>query len=170
MLFHIWLFRMLSFSSCCGFAQLNWHSLAQLLALRFFFTNFFDLEIKVVVGRGFQPPILWRPSSFFQKVMNFNDIWHIMWIFAGTMIFNTSHTTNTHTQRHTCLETNTLVHPYKYILTSPVTYSQQLSVLYWMNNSMISKYLLSTLSFLFKNNSLTEVVYLLIRWESGLVG
>ena len=63
-----------------------------------------------------------------------------------------------------------LTHPYKYILTSPVTYSQQLSVLYWMNNSMISKYLLSTLSFLFKNNSLTEVVYLLIRWESGLVG
>ena len=40
--------------------------------------------------------------------------------------------------------------------------SQQFAVLYWMNNSGISK-IYFPLSFLFKNYSLLEVLYLLIR-------
>ena len=50
--------------------------------------------------------------------------------------------------------------PYKCILRPPVMGSQQLSVLYWMNNSLISKN--SFPKCLFKNYSLVEVTYLLI--------
>ena len=46
----------------------------------------------------------------------------------------------THMQTHTThSESNRLTQPYKYILTPPAMCSQQLSVLHWMNNSLISK-------------------------------
>ena len=47
-----------------------------------------------------------------------------------------SHTqTHIHTQRHTVQSgVSTLRHPYKYIFTPPVTCSQQLSLLNWINN------------------------------------
>ena len=55
---------------------------------------------------------------------------------------------HTHTQTHTHTHTNThhtkthsrasrLTHLYKYIFTPPVMCSQQLSLLHWMNNSLI---------------------------------
>ena len=58
--------------------------------------------------------------------------------------------TQTHKQGHTPLSgTNRMAHPYKYILTPSVISSQQLCVLYWMNNSLISKiYFLQCLCFL----------------------
>ena len=46
-----------------------------------------------------------------------------------------------HTQRLPAHKgANRLTHPYEYILTLPVMYSQHLSVLHWMNNLLISKY------------------------------
>ena len=58
--------------------------------------------------------------------------------------------TQTHKQGHTPLSgTNRMAHPYKYILTPSVISSQQLYVLYLMNNSQISKiYFLQCLCFL----------------------
>ena len=52
---------------------------------------------------------------------------------------------NTHIQTHR--GANRLAHPYKYIFTPPLMYSQQLPLLHWMNNLLISKiyYLLSLL-------------------------
>ena len=62
------------------------------------------------------------------------------------MILYLTHThtyTHTHkdTQRHTVhIVANGLTHPFKYILTPPVTCLQQVSVLYWINNSLMSKF------------------------------
>ena len=74
----------------------------------------------------------------------------------------------THKQRHT-LHTgaNRLIHPCKYILTPPVRCSQQLSVLNWISNLLISKISLqiSKMALLFKNYWLVEVTYLLIRFK-----
>ena len=59
--------------------------------------------------------------------------------FSGTLIWCHTHI-NTHkqTQRHTAHSgASRLTHPYKYIFTSPIMWSQQLSLLHWMNNSLI---------------------------------
>ena len=78
---------------------------------------------------------------------------------------------HTHTQRYTeQWGAERLTQPYKYILTQPVMYSQQLSVLHGMNKLLISKIwyqCLSTMSFLFKNYSLVEVIYMLIRFNKA---
>ena len=75
--------------------------------------------------------------------------WHIMWLFAGTVIWY--HTPHTKTQRHTAHSgASRCTRPYKYIFTPPYLCSQQLSLLYWMNN----KNLFFRRSFLFKNYSL----------------
>ena len=72
----------------------------------------------------------------------------------------------THKQRHT-LHTgaNRLTHPCKYILTPPVRCSQQLSVLNWISNLLISKTSLqiSKMALLFKNYWL--VSHMLIRFK-----
>ena len=69
---------------------------------------------------------------FMQQVIKFTEVSH-MWFFAGTVIWY-------HTQRHTAHSgTSKLTDPYKYIFTSPVMCSQQLPLLHWMNNSLISK-------------------------------
>ena len=48
--------------------------------------------------------------------------------------------THIHTQRHTSHSgSSRLIHPYKYMFIPSVMWSQQLSLLYWMNNSLISK-------------------------------
>ena len=54
-------------------------------------------------------------------------------------------------------------HSYKYIFTPPVMCSQQLSLLYWKNNSLISKMYFWQCHFFFKSYSLVKVIYLLIR-------
>ena len=55
--------------------------------------------------------------------------------------------THTDTHAHTHTKTHSgasrLTHLYKYIFTPPVMYSQPLSLLHWMNNSLISKIYLS---------------------------
>ena len=62
-----------------------------------------------------------------------------------------SHTTHKHTQTHTAHSgASRCTRPYKYIFTPPYLCSQQLSLLYWMNN----KNLFFRRSFLFKNYSL----------------
>ena len=57
--------------------------------------------------------------------------------------------------------TNRLTHMYKYILTAPVTCTQQLPTLHWMNNLLIQKNTSqkSTMFLIFKNYSLLEVIY-----------
>ena len=60
-------------------------------------------------------------------------------------------------------ETNRLTN--KYISTLPVMCSQQLSVLHWINHSLILKIQRSAISFLFKNLSSAEVTYQLIRFN-----
>ena len=82
--------------------------------------------------------------------------------FLLVLLFDTTHkhTCTTHTAHSGAIR---LTYLYKYIFTPPVMYSQQLSFLQWMNNSLIIKNLLSTMSFLFKYYSLAEVIYLLIR-------
>ena len=67
-----------------------------------------------------------------------------------------------HTHKNTVhSEANRLTHPCKYILTAPAMSSQQLSVLHWMNNSLILKIYFPQ-SFLFKDYLLVEVIYMLI--------
>ena len=79
-----------------------------------------------------------------------------LWFFTGTLIWYHTYTqTNTHTHTHTHTHKDTkhtrasrLTHPYKYIFISPAMCSQQLSLLHWMNNSLIPKiYFLQCLFF-----------------------
>ena len=73
--------------------------------------------------------------------------------------------THKYTQKHTEQSgPNRLTQPHKHILKPPSMRSQHISVLHWMNNSHI-KNLLSTMSFLFKNYSHVEVVYMLTRFN-----
>ena len=68
---------------------------------------------------------------FMQQDLTFTEVWD-MWFFAGTLIWYYTHT-NTHPYtQHTQGPVDW--HPYKYIFTPPVMYSQQLSLLHWMNN------------------------------------
>ena len=54
---------------------------------------------------------------FVQQRVNFDEVWYIMWIFDGTLIWY-----HTHTHRHiTHSGANSLTHPYKCIFTPPVT-------------------------------------------------
>ena len=70
----------------------------------------------------------------------------------------------THRERHTTHSgANRLTYPYKYIFTPPFMCSQQLFLLHWMNNSLISKIYFPQYLFFFKNYSLVKVIYLLIR-------
>ena len=67
------------------------------------------------------------------------------------------------TQRHTeQSEASRLKHLYKYIFTSTVMCSQQLSLLHSMNNSLTQNIYFSVV-LLFKNYSLVKVIHLLIR-------
>ena len=69
-----------------------------------------------------------------------------------------------HTQKQTH---NTHWDQHKYILTPPVMCSQQLSVLHWINNSLISKILQRSLvSLLCKNYWCADVTYPLIRFKT----
>ena len=54
-----------------------------------------------------------------------------------------------------------LANPYNIFLHQLLHTHQQLSLLHWMNNSLISKFTFCN-SFLFKNYSLAKVIYLLI--------
>ena len=59
----------------------------------------------------------------------FTEVWHIMWLFAGSLIWYHTHK---HTQRHTAhLGDSRLAHPNKYIFTPPVMCSQH-SVIYYI--------------------------------------
>ena len=75
----------------------------------------------------------------------FTEICRIMWFFAGTLIwyhtYKHTHThTHTHIQRHIeHVGASRLTHPYKYIFTPLGIFSQQLSLLHWIDNSLISK-------------------------------
>ena len=68
-----------------------------------------------------------------------------------------------HTHTNTCTNKHSgatrLTHQYKYIFTPPVMCLQQLSLLHWISNSLISKIYFP--HFLFKNHSLIKVIYLL---------
>ena len=72
---------------------------------------------------------------------------------------------HTHKDKHTeDTGTNRLTNTFQYILASPIMYTQQLHALHGMNNLLIQKFTLLwlTMSFLFKNCSLLEVIYLLL--------
>ena len=91
-------------------------------------------------------------------------------VYLLVLWFDITHThthTNTHKQRHTAdIGASRLTHQYKYTLTLLVMFSQQLSVLHWMNNLLISKIYFadsSNMSLLFKNFWLAEVTDLMIR-------
>ena len=87
---------------------------------------------------------------FVQQGVKSTEVWH-MWFFPGTLIWyytqtnkQTNKQTNTHTHTHTERHTthsgaSRLTHSYKYIFTPPFICSQQLSVLYWIDNSLINK-------------------------------
>ena len=90
--------------------------------------------------RGPNHPVLWRHSLYCLPSPPYSNT---MWFFASTLIWyhTQTHThTHTHTQRHNTLRGQcTDTHQHKYIFTPPVMCSQQLSLLHWMNNSLISK-------------------------------
>ena len=102
------------------------------------------------------------------------NVWHrwhgcffflVLWWFLLALWFNSTYTqTNTH-KTHRSQQTDTHVH--MFILTATVMSTQQLPVLFWMNNLLIQKVILRTFlrSLLFKNWSLVEVIYLLIRFN-----
>ena len=76
---------------------------------------------------------------FMQQGIKFTEVWHIMWFFAGTLIWYHTHK-HMHTHRQTIhSRASWLTHPYWYIFTPPVMSSQQLSLLHWKDNSLISK-------------------------------
>ena len=84
-------------------------------------------------------------------------------VFAGSLIWY-------HTKRQTHIvhtATNKLTNTYKYMLTPPVMCTQQVLVLHWMNSLMIQKFSLQrpTMSLLFKNYLLVEVIHLLISFN-----
>ena len=88
-----------------------------------------------------------------------------MWFLAGTLIWYHTHA-NTHTRAHTAHSwASRLTHPYKYILTpSAMANSSYLYYMEWISKIFTDiKYFISTMSFLFKNYSLAEVMYQLIR-------
>ena len=96
---------------------------------------------------------------FMQQGIKSTDVWHIMW-FLLVLWFDITYT-ETHTQRQATQSwTNRLTHPYKY--EQHLLFAHSSSLLYWMNNSLISS-IYFPLSFPFKNYSLLEVLYLLIR-------
>ena len=71
--------------------------------------------------------------------------------------------THTFTKTHsTHSGTSRLIHPYKYIFTTPVMSSQQLFLLHWMNNSLISRIYFPQCTFFSKIISVVKVIYLLI--------
>ena len=81
-------------------------------------------------------------KSSFRTLMHFyagvksTEVWHMMWLFAGTLIWYHTHT---HTHTHTAHSgVSRMIDPYKYIFKPTVTCSQQLSLLQWMKNSMTS--------------------------------
>ena len=97
-----------------------------------------------------------------QQGVKFTEVWHIV-SFLLVLLFDITHT-NTHTQRHaTHSEISRLTDSYKYIITPPITWSQQLPLLHWMSNSLISKTYFLKYLFFSKNYSLVKVKYLLIR-------
>ena len=77
---------------------------------------------------------------------------------TGTLIW---YHTRTNTHRHiTHWGAKRLTHPYKYIFTPLVLCSQQLCLLQWMDNSLISKVYFP--QYLFNSSWLVKVIYLLI--------
>ena len=69
-----------------------------------------------------------------------------------------------HTQRHPAHSgASRLTHPYKYIFRTTATCSQQLSLLHWMNNSLIPKNIFHNIFFCSKTIHLQKS-YLLIRY------
>ena len=100
-----------------------------------------------------------------QQGDKFTEVWQMMWVFAGTLIWYHTYThTKTHiTRRHTSHSgASTLTHPYKYIFIPTAISSQQLSLLHWMKNSLISKiYFPQCLSF--SKTIHLQKPYLLIR-------
>ena len=64
----------------------------------------------------------------------------VYWDLTLVLWLDVTHTnTDTHTKTHSTLRASRFTHPYKYIFTPPVMCSQQLSLLHWMDNSLISK-------------------------------
>ena len=100
-----------------------------------------------------------------QKSILFTGFWHKMCFFDGNLTWYHTHIlTHMHTQRNTApSEVSRLTHSCKYIFTPPVMCSKQLSLLQWMNNSLISKVYFPRYPFFFKDYSLVKVIYLLIR-------
>ena len=73
---------------------------------------------------------------------------------------------HTYKQMHTTLiKTNRLTH--KYILATPITYSQQLSVLHWINHSLTLKINFMKVNniLIFQKSLIEEAAYLLIRFN-----
>ena len=90
--------------------------------------------------------------------------WIYCWFDIDDMVFaitlNWYHTHRIHRDQYT------YTHTYKYVLTSPVTCAQQLSVLQWMNNFLIQKFTLqiSTMFYCSKITHLyVKIMDLLIR-------
>ena len=73
--------------------------------------------------------------------------------------------TDKHRTEHT--RTNRSTRPYQDILTPSVMCTQPLRVSRWIDNSLVQKFTLQrpAMSLLFKNYSLIEVIYLLIRFN-----
>ena len=68
-----------------------------------------------------------------QQDVKFSEAWHIMWFFAGADLISNTQTHIAHSGA------SRLTHPHKYIFKPTVMGSQQLVLLHWMNNSLISK-------------------------------
>ena len=84
--------------------------------------------------------------------------------FVGILIWYHTHTythTHTHTHKYTQQTQGRIDwHPYKYILPTPVMFSQQPFVLHWMNNSLISKVYFSQILFFLKITQLWKSYYI----------
>ena len=83
------------------------------------------------------------------------------WFFPSTLIWYHTHKYIADTWA------NKLTYSYKYILPPPVMCSQQLSVLNWTNNLLISTFYRLSMSLLFQNYWFVEVIYLLIRFNKA---
>ena len=69
-------------------------------------------------------------ACFLQQGITFTEVWHIMRLFASTLIWY-----HTHKQSHVTYTRNKiLTHPMNVTLKSPVMYSQQLFTFHGINN------------------------------------
>ena len=94
---------------------------------------------------------------FMQQGVKCIEVWHIMWLFAGTLIWYHTHTYTQYTQGAVEWQTHTNIylHHLLYAHSSCLPYLEW--IIHWYKKCT------STMSFIVKNYSLVKVIYLLIR-------